>query len=104
MKIFSFIFLIYFSTLAILPCSDNDHCVNEPKSQTAFNQTNDCQDTHSTNELCSPLCMCNCCGGVTIVSKSFNNFFVQIPSGQISSYPQNSLSEISFSIWQPPKV
>ncbi len=60
-------------------------------------------DNHAGDE-CSPLCNCTCCGSITIVheiSHSFKTNFTQLPK---PFYSENSVSEISYSIWQPPKI
>lgn len=48
MKIFSFIFSVYFFALAILPCGDKDHCLGEGKSTMASIQAGDCQDAQQS--------------------------------------------------------
>ncbi|MBI4946873.1 MAG: hypothetical protein HY840_10800 [Bacteroidetes bacterium] len=104
MRFISFILAIYLLGLATISCGDKDGCSQGSKNATAYIQANDCQDTQHTDELCPPLCMCHCCGGVTIVSNSDNNLISPMLSDKLSIYTQNSPSEISFSIWQPPKV
>ena len=103
MKILSFIFAIYFLTLAIIPCG-NKECSDNGKKSTVLVQSNSCQDTNHEDEVCSPLCMCHCCGGVTLVCDIINNTIVLNSTELNSLYSPHNISEVSISIWQPPKV
>ena len=103
MKIFSAIFAIYFSMLSIIPCIDSEIVKDNCQAQTSCIHLNTEHPEHQS-DLCSPLCMCSCCGGITIILNSENNLIAQIPTEQLSIYNQNSPSEISFFIWQPPKI
>lgn len=104
MKVFSFIFALYFLGLATIPCCEREDCAEVKNSVTAYIHTGDNQDTQHKNEVCSPFCTCNCCGGVTIIPNSDKTIIAQQPSKQLSNFTQNFPSEIPFSIWQPPKV
>ncbi|MEK6616127.1 MAG: DUF6660 family protein [Bacteroidota bacterium] len=101
MRYLSFIVAVYMLALAITPCIEKDECAG---NEVVCFHCDNSQNTQHHNETCNPLCLCNCCGGVTIVSNSDNILIAQIFSEELSVYTQNSPSEISFSIWQPPKV
>ena len=103
-RFFSFILAIYFLTLAAIPCGDKDnHVLSHTKSSFTV-QASSCQDTNQEDELCSPLCMCNCCGGVTIATAE--KFKIKETESQKISllYSESKISSPSFTIWQPPKI
>lgn len=104
MRFISFILAIYFLGLATISCSDKDGCTQGSKNATSYFQTSDCQDAQHANEMCSPLCMCHCCGGVTIVSAEKFHIKENLSSRNPILYTENKITSPSFSIWQPPKV
>ena len=104
MKFVSFIFAIHFSLLAVMPCSDKDNCIGNGKTTISCISENHCQDNEHRDGPCSPLCMCHCCGGVALIVHSKYIKFISFPIRQNSIYPESFISEVSISIWQPPKV
>ena len=62
------------------------------------------QDGGHSADSCSPLCMCQCCGGVTLAHEFLLGLKANYTLHQKPLYTENSISEISYSIWQPPKV
>jgi len=104
MRFFSFLFAVYFLSLSLAPCSDEIFIDNCGSSQSCSHLETPHSDDCGGSDACNPLCVCNCCGSVTVVSNSDNNIIAQLPTEQLSIYTHNSPSEISFSIWQPPKI
>lgn len=93
--------------LTAYPCADkhNDVLVKSPQSQT------NSQHNHSHEEktdLCSPFCVCNCCGQQTLTFFEVQSFqflvrFQEIKTS-ISFYKSTSFSNFYGSIWQPPQL
>ncbi len=104
MKLLSFLLAFCFLSLAVIPCSDKDNCENTPMKTISHVQSTPNQDTQHEDGLCSPLCMCHCCGGVTIIYEQPFDFAVNYPSVKNSIYSESSISEIAYPIWQPPKI
>lgn len=103
MKLLSFIFSIYFFALAVMPCCDvkaeDDLC----KTQIEHSHLDTGHENHQ-EDICSPLCMCHCCGGVTLqvgseINTLKNNFAVE----HLDLFQQFP-ADITYSIWQPPKL
>lgn len=114
LKFFTIIFSIYLLTLFCLPCSDNDNCKNIAIEQSVCsdkccdsqpeNQSN--QDNNCDNENCSPFCLCACCGQLCNFTNHQTNlgFDVLKSSATQANYQTAFVSEICFTIWQPPKI
>lgn len=102
MKILSFILAIYFLGLSVKTCGDiaiDDNC----KIVSCVHLETGHADHHSADS-CSPLCTCSCCGGVTLVYEFAHSFKASFTPLEKPLYSENSISEISYSIWQPPKI
>ncbi|MFM9944723.1 MAG: DUF6660 family protein [Bacteroidia bacterium] len=104
-KVFTLIFSFYLLALAVMACSDKEDCkyVSTYKSiSTATDHSNHDNDV----EKCSPFCMCACCG----LSYNFSYFPTDLGLNfqtsviKTSFYNTCFVSEVSFSIWQPPKI
>jgi hypothetical protein len=84
---------------------DRDDCKYPSAEQTA-SATTDHSSHDNDTENCSPFCMCACCGQ----SFSFTHFQADLGlnfptvSQKITVYKASFTSEVSFSIWQPPKI
>ena len=107
MKFLNIILSIYLVALSCLPCADME--VNSAGHSLVAHQLE--QDSHShdkENDLCSPFCVCNCCGSqivsffkvetvsFTVVSKSIKT--------QLPTYKSILTSNFYGSIWQPPQI
>lgn len=105
MRLFSFVLALYFLDLSVMTC--NDSVGHRDDSQTAaYSQivpTDGCQHDDGT-DVCSPLCMCQCCGGITLVEQANYSFTAFAVTNQIPDHISSKVSGISPSIWQPPKV
>ena len=103
MKFFCTIFAAYLLFLTVLPCIDSKIMKKSSKAQITSLQL---EEDHSNYQpdLCSPLCICNCCGGITILIESQPAFDVIHFSERCNVFPEKKTSSISFSVWQPPKA
>ncbi|PTX13171.1 hypothetical protein C8N40_11393 [Pontibacter mucosus] len=105
MKYLTVIWAIVILAMACLPCADEGAAFAQGKSTTV--QADDFhQDGAQDEDLCSPLCECNCCGGITLIS------WIAPPS-EPQPYPQSTyrsayLDDAAYSpefpFWHPPKV
>ncbi|HOZ75433.1 MAG TPA: hypothetical protein PLS51_04400 [Flavobacterium sp.] len=100
--ILSFILMV----LSCLPCADaaND---SEHSQSTVQNHHHETNDEHS--DLCSPFCICNCCGAQILNFTPVLSFVIEpipaifSPKPEIG-YKSHLASMFSGSIWQPPRI
>lgn len=115
MKIVNIILSIYIIVLAAYPCADKhiDGTTNASHSLAhshVHSQTHE-QHNHSPEDetdLCSPFCICNCCGQsvlsyVPTVVFNFHNSIEEIETLN-SIYKSNLYANFFSSIWQPPQI
>ncbi|WP_462238757.1 DUF6660 family protein [Ferruginibacter sp.] len=104
MKIFAFIMAITILILSVMPCMDGGF-TNNGEAKTEISKAEN-QPEHSDSDDCSPFCNCSCCSASVIHQVIFYNYLAKplIPAKKYSIYNLSSYSDISFSIWQPPKV
>jgi len=105
MKIFALFLSFYILLLAGSPCGDGQECDGE--EGIAISMTSKHQEHTHQSEACTPFCTCSCCAASTVFQFSIAS--VKIPKTIFAAvkYPQylvSSRPEISFSIWQPPKI
>lgn len=110
MKYFANILAFYMMALFVLPCDD---LYVQEGFHTAFSHQDsfpqDPQDDKSTNDFCSPFCMCNCCNAVSgfVFSKNIFDFKNQqqfdLPKVK-TLYKNIYLPNFIGDIWQPPKL
>ena len=105
MKFLAIILSAYMLLLALLPCGDEVECMDEERYETAFND-NTRQDHENHSEICSPFCICACCGQVLNVLTT--PYFALKPHFSVSShtafYKDPYFEIIPIAIWQPPKL
>ena len=104
MKIFAFIMAFTILALSVMPCMDGSFA-NNGKVNTEVSKT-DNQKEHGNTDDCSPFCTCSCCSASVIhQTLSFNYFYKPVfQEKKYSAYKPSFYSDISFSIWQPPKI
>jgi hypothetical protein len=107
MKVSSILLSIILVILSCLPCADG---ANESIEKNHIAATS--HDSHSKDhngDLCSPFCICNCCG-VQILSftPSLTFNLNPIPAEPIvkpeTTYQSSLASQFSGGIWQPPQL
>ena len=108
-KILTTIFAFYFVLLAAMPCADRASANNE---HIIAIETIDAHHTHESHthelDLCSPFCVCNCCGVHIMSLKTVVLYesqpMVAFSTTSISTYKAEFFSKFSNSIWQPPQL
>ena len=114
MKLFCYIFSLYFVLLSCLPCNDSEHVLLPPQPpQYAMNievQNHHNPDNHDNcNDLCSPFCTCACCGMTINLQATFNYTpkSQPIPLPIVSenfSYQSPHSNQYLQGVFQPPQV
>jgi hypothetical protein len=88
-----------------MPCVDIEYSYDSNRGITIF-QHEQKQDNHQ--EICSPFCICSCCGQ-QIVFQACNSFLIPTQpvyqaGKETTFYIQKFVSDFNGTIWQPPKV
>ena len=106
MKLFSIIISIYIIALSCLPCADME--VNSlAHTTTKFTANHEDHSHDKENDLCSPFCICSCCGSQVVSlfhidAINFPILFKGIKT-QLPTYKSVFASNFYGSIWQPPQ-
>jgi len=104
-KIATIIFSVYILILSSMPCNDNGlHNYNNSNHSSASSIIHEAQSSQSEN--CTPFCFCDCCG-ISCNYQSFKSkmdFIIPAAEQNNSFYKSTVLLDVSFSIWQPPKI
>ena len=100
-----FLFLsLYLLVLSCIPCNDSKEC-NMATPVEVYASNNHQEHNHS-KEACTPFCTCSCCaasafynpiGKAQVVKEDFQSIKYPI-------HNKNLNTEVSYSIWQPPKI
>ncbi len=93
--------LLYLSCLA---CSDSTEC--NAKSESKISASANHQAHNHSKEACTPFCTCSCCAATAFYHPLSKVQFVKIifRSEKAPLDDENFNSEVSYSIWQPPKL
>lgn len=107
MKIINSIFCIYLILLSCLPCVDIG--VNSAMHNESELVSKSEKHSHSTsNDSCTPFCVCNCCGSQIVKFSPSVAFHFSISSEgikkQLPTYKTIFSSNFYGSIWQPPQI
>ncbi|MCF2444474.1 hypothetical protein L0657_10950 [Dyadobacter sp. CY345] len=105
MKIFKLILCFYILTLSCFPCGDVRECNDGTEPE--ISATSEHKDHTHTTEACTPFCTCSCCSASTVfqyTAAAVDTPKIIFASLKFPGYKTLDLSEISFSIWQPPKI
>ncbi|WP_416440049.1 DUF6660 family protein [Phnomibacter sp. MR] len=104
MKFFAFIMSIYLLVLSCLPCIDRQEC--NIKAEQKFSVTSQHQHPQDTDEACTPFCSCSHCPPSAFYQPvAHNNIATAVfQSLKYPIYNSSFSTEVSFSIWQPPKI
>ena len=98
------IFSVYLVVLSCLYCSDAKSCV---VTDTTVSIAAGAHDDHEQDtEHCSPFCICACCGqtAASTINLLAINFNLQSGTTLFNVYTQIFPTEVSLSVWQPPKL
>ncbi|QMU26527.1 DUF6660 family protein [Adhaeribacter radiodurans] len=104
MKWVAVIFSFYLLVLSCIPCADA--APRDNAAQTAFSVDDNKAESHSSDvDLCSPLCLCTCCTGATLVHPAIKVESIPVQVNiPVPVYQPVSISHPTFSIWQPPQL
>ncbi|MBB1644015.1 MULTISPECIES: DUF6660 family protein [Bacteroidota] len=106
MKLFIFIFSIYFLALSLMPCTDACGMDTSNTSKSELSNTSNGQTKNG--DLCSPFCSCATCH--TVVNFTFQTFKINEAKPSLSKIQKFPLQNFNFisnyhgNIWQPPKI
>lgn len=87
--------------ISFLPCNDSVQSVVENQA------TISASHSHSeSKDACSPFCTCSCCSVLSISEHVafFKAENVQFFSKQYPAFNYLSITDVDFSIWQPPQL
>ncbi len=102
---FLFVFLGFFLLyLSCLPCSDSTEC--NATSEVKISASTNHQEHNHSKEACTPFCTCSCCAASAFYNPLNKVQVAKIgfQSEKFPLYNENFNSEVSYSIWQPPKI
>ncbi|MGA9639108.1 DUF6660 family protein [Flavobacterium sp.] len=107
MKMLNILLSLYLVVLSCLPCADMK--VDSLAHQSVIENANDAGHAHDTdNDLCSPFCICSCCGFHTLTFTATVPILVAVTYEEIQSsnsfYTSIANSNFFGSIWQPPQI
>lgn len=92
---------IFFLYLSVIPCVDAVECQEENAEYQL--KAEDGHNHDAEDDYCSPFCACQCCHSHITAPGLLAYFSHTQNSQEFSSYYSDHLSNISFSIWEPPK-
>jgi hypothetical protein len=107
MNLFKFLLAFYFMALSLMPCEDVHKELGSDQARLSF--AADQSHSKDKGDICSPLCVCNCCQ--MAVSAFKMDTLIKVPV-QIQTYfskkilfrKNNFAYQVYDHIWQPPKI
>jgi hypothetical protein len=104
-KFFAFFLSLFFMVLTMVPCNDAAKGLSEKVCQNQDLHLEQSQDQHA--DLCSPFCVCNCCG-MTLSVSQINTLLPEHNEVVIKDVlPERKYRHkiiLRAGIWQPPKI
>jgi hypothetical protein len=103
MKWFTILLSIFMMVLSCIPCADAAEI--DTLASTSIQANPDAENHAPEADLCSPLCICNCCAGFalqTSVQKTSPAILMATTTAPV--HRAVAVSNPSFIIWQPPKL
>lgn len=104
MKWLYIILSIYITVLSCIPCSDENECNVTTSNITIIDNH---QEHEHEAEMCSPFCICNCCGcsGITLIQSHSIDYKITVDIVTVSNmYVPAFIDNYTGSVWQPPKI
>ncbi|MDC8106361.1 hypothetical protein MTQ00_17710 [Chryseobacterium sp. B21-037] len=107
MNFLRLILALYFMALSVMPCED----VHKQSGSSKVDFSLSVEESHSKDQgdICSPLCVCNCCQ-ITVAAFKMEPQ-ISIPrqeqayfSKKILFHKNNFAYQVYENIWQPPKI
>lgn len=107
MKVFYSILTIYMMTVFLMPCShtyEKKSLQNHKHSEELVHQ--DSYDHQETTDMCSPFCVCGCCGQPISYPSFFSQYISRdlIALENLNIYKPPFISNFYGNIWRPPKI
>jgi hypothetical protein len=104
MKFLFFILSFFLLYLSCLPCSDSTEA--NAKSEVKISVSTNQQEHSNSNEACTPFCNCSCCAASAFYSplNKVQDAKIVFQPEKFPLYNESFNSEVSYSIWQPPKI
>ena len=105
MKIFAFILSLFFMVLTLVPCNDVAKGLGEKVCLAEDIHLEQSQDQHA--DLCTPFCVCNCCGISMIVlqiTKLLPEKIVVLIKDILPEKNYNYALLDAAGVWHPPKI
>ncbi len=101
-NILTLVLSLFFIAISMYPCADKYENIVSNYEVTVQQHA----DKTLHQDACSPLCTCSCCAVSLTVAKA--TILVTFPTtsinSKVNSIYQNSVNNLAFSIWQPPKI
>ena len=113
MKVFSSILVLYMMVLVITPCADTFEKqtvrFQEFSTEITHQHSYESHDPKETKDLCTPFCICICCGRVSGIVLQWNVYnLVKAETFELSKpeiyYLAIFIPRYFGEIWQPPKI
>ena len=103
MRLIGFVIAIIVLGLSCMPCSDTNAA--SAKAEVVIQVIDTSSPVSDKTDDCSPFCQCNCCAGFPLQVLS-NTVSLPVPEIHIThcGFYNASISHITISIWQPPKI
>ncbi|HAV02598.1 MAG TPA: hypothetical protein DCW95_05295 [Chryseobacterium sp.] len=105
MKIIAFLLSLFFMALIVVPCSDAANGFGDKVCVAEDVHLEQSQDQHA--DLCTPFCVCNCCGiSITVlqITKLLPQKIVVFIKDILPEKNYNYALLASAGVWQPPKI
>jgi hypothetical protein len=95
--------------LSCLPCADANKDIVYDSNGKVLAEKHDDHSKELHSDLCSPFCICNCCGAQVLsftpsITFSFREDFTAFIEKPETIYKAHYASIFSGSIWQPPQI
>ncbi|GEN74982.1 hypothetical protein CHA01nite_07220 [Chryseobacterium hagamense] len=107
MNLLRFLLAFYFMALSLMPCEDVHKESGSAQTQLSF--TTDDSHSKDKGDICSPLCVCNCCQMTVAAFKM--TVLLEVPvkvqsyfSKKILFHTNGFAYQVYDHIWQPPKI
>ncbi len=107
MKFITILLSVLLLSLSCLPCADKK--VNSSDKTSVVFTSNQGDHSHDNEiDLCTPFCMCSCCGSLVVsyIAPNAINFPIVTSSikSAVPSYKSILSANFYGSIWQPPQI
>jgi len=99
----AFLFSLYFTALAVLPCQDKEDMIASVINQVTIQKSHSCND-QKREETCPPFCTCSCCSTASHLTAALTtSIFTKPITREYRDYTTSAISEQPVKIWQPPQ-